>query len=63
MPRREQMGTNLRRWKTTLTIDAPGQHTLKVWMIDPGVIVDRITLYTEEPEESYFGPPESYRRK
>jgi len=32
-------------------------------MVDPGVILDRLTLYTEKPAVSYLGPPESYRRK
>ncbi len=39
-----------------------GKHTLKLWMVDSGVIIDRIILYTEAPKQSYFGPPESYFR-
>ena len=53
--------TNLRRCKTTVAIDKPGRHTLTVWMVDPGVIIDKIVLYTKDPKESYLGPPESYR--
>jgi hypothetical protein len=53
---------NLRRWTTTVTIDQPGHHTLTVWMVDPGVILDRIVLHTAVPKESYLGPPESFRR-
>lgn len=52
---------NLRRWTTQLRIDQPGQHTLTVWMVDPGVIIDRLTLHTEKPGYSYLGPPESFR--
>jgi hypothetical protein len=39
-----------------------GQHTLKVWMVDPGIVLDKILLKTGgEVEQSYLGPPESYR--
>jgi hypothetical protein len=54
--------TNLRRFTTTLAIDRPGRHTLAVWMVDPGVIIDKITLHTRKPVDSYLGPPESFRR-
>ncbi len=53
---------NLRRWTTHLRIDKPGKHTLTVWMVDPGVIIDRIALHTAKPGYSYLGPPESFRR-
>jgi hypothetical protein len=53
--------TNLRRFTTTLGIDRPGRRTLHLWMVDPGVIVDKIVLHTPHPVESYLGPPESFR--
>ena len=53
---------NLRRYATTVVIDEPGPHTLTVWMVDPGVVVDKIVLYTAAPTASYLGPPESYWR-
>ena len=53
---------NLRRYTTTVTIEKPGRHTLTVWMVDPGVVLDKIVLYFCPPKESYLGPPESYRR-
>ena len=52
---------NLRRFSTRVAIDRPGAHTLTVWMVDPGVIVDRIVLHTRKPVGSYLGPPESFR--
>jgi hypothetical protein len=42
-------------------IKAPGYHTLKIWMIDPGVVVEKIILDTGGVRASYLGPPESYR--
>jgi len=53
---------NLRRWTSKLSIAKPGRHTLSVWMVDPGVIIDKIVLHTAAPKESYLGPPESFRR-
>jgi hypothetical protein len=53
---------NLRRCATTVAVDKPGSHTLTVWMVDPGVIVDKIVIYTGAPKDSYLGPPESYWR-
>ncbi|MCH7227755.1 glycosyl hydrolase 115 family protein [Haloferula sp. A504] len=58
----EERLSNLRRWKTPVKIDAPGKHTLTVWMVDPGVILDRLVLHTQKPAPSYLGPPESFRR-
>ena len=53
---------NPRRYTTTITVDKPGRHTLSIWMVDPGVIINKITLYTKAPRTSYLGPPESYWR-
>lgn len=52
---------NLRRYTASIVIERPGRHTLKVWMVDPGVVLDKIVLYTGVPADSYLGPPESYR--
>ena len=35
---------NLRRLTTTVKIAAPGQHKLTIWMVDPGVIIDKLLL-------------------
>ena len=50
---------NVRRMTEILDIAKPGRHVLKIWMVDPGVVVDRIVLYTKLPKDSYLGPPES----
>jgi hypothetical protein len=53
---------NLRRWTTRLTVEKPGLHTLKIRMVDPGVVIDKLVLHTGGRRESYGGPPESFRR-
>jgi hypothetical protein len=44
---------------TKLNIDKPGNHTLKIWMVDPGIVLQKIVLYTTEPHHTYLGSPES----
>jgi hypothetical protein len=37
---------NLMILSGTLNITAPGSHTLKVWMVDPGMLLDKIVMKT-----------------
>jgi hypothetical protein len=41
----------------------PGRHVLKFWMVDPGVVLERIVVDMGGARPSYLGPPESFRAK
>jgi hypothetical protein len=44
---------------TTHSIATAGKHILKIWMVDPGVVMDKIVIDLGGAKESYFGPPET----
>lgn len=39
-----------------------GARTLKLWRVDPGVVIQRIEIVRDGLRPSYLGPPESVRR-
>jgi hypothetical protein len=42
------------------TINETGQHVVKFWAVDPGVVLQKLVIETGEVASSYLGPPESY---
>jgi hypothetical protein len=41
-------------------LEKPGEHVLKFWAVDPGVVLQKIVVETGELGPSYLGPPESF---
>jgi hypothetical protein len=51
----------IRRLASKHRAERPGAHVLKVWMITPGVVLERIVVDAGGVRESYLGPPPSVR--
>ena len=51
---------NARQIMSRHVLAQPGYHTLKIWAIDPGVVVQRILVDLGGLRPSHLGPPESF---
>jgi len=58
----ESVKDSVRIVKSTHLVETPGYHTLKIWRIDPGVVLQKIVVNTGGVKPSYLGPPESFHR-
>ena len=54
----EAVSDNIRKLTTRHHITQSGMHTVKYWMVDPGVILQKIVVNTGGLKPSYLGPPE-----
>jgi hypothetical protein len=58
----ESVKDSVRKVQSTHSLAKPGYHALKVWMVDPGVVLQKIVVNLGGVKPSYLGPPESYHR-
>ena len=60
----ESVRNNSRTVSSSHTVSGAGYHTLRVWMVDPAVVVQRVVIQTSESSKpvTYLGPPESFGR-
>ncbi len=62
----EDWGTSVkdsvRKVRSTHLLARSGYHTLKFWMVDPGVVLQKLVVSLGGVKPSYLGPPESYHR-
>jgi len=65
--------TALRAWERWVSDNAivtvtrhrlagPGAHVLHIWMVDPGVVLQKLVVERGQVRPSYLGPPESFHR-
>ncbi|KQQ40067.1 hypothetical protein ASF61_04510 [Duganella sp. Leaf126] len=52
---------NARVMRFKVRIEAPGQYDLKVIMVDPSLVVQKIVLHDSPLPDTYFGPPSQPR--
>jgi hypothetical protein len=53
---------SVRKVRSTHTIAAPGYHTLKIRMVDPALVLEKVIINLGGVQPSYLGPPESSRQ-
>lgn len=51
---------NNERLNASIKISTPGVHQIKLIGVDPDIIIEKIVIWTEKQQDSYFGPSESY---
>jgi hypothetical protein len=56
----ESVRDAVRKVRTSHTLDKAGYHTLKFWMVDPGVVLEKLVIDHGNLPPSYLGPPESF---
>jgi hypothetical protein len=52
---------NIKKLTTIVHISTKGRHVLKYWMVDPGVVLQKLVINAGGEKPSYLGPPESRR--
>ncbi len=50
---------NINIKSTKHAIDRPGKHTAKFWMVNPGVVLQKLVLDFGNQEKNYLGPEET----
>jgi GH35 family endo-1,4-beta-xylanase len=58
----KSVSDNFRKGYSVHNLSNPGYHILRLWMIDPGVVVQKIIVNTGGVKPCYLGPPESFYR-
>jgi hypothetical protein len=57
----QSVSDNIKIKTTEHYISAPGPHVLKFWLVDPGLVLQKIVIDLGGVKPSYLGPPETFR--
>ncbi|HTZ46546.1 MAG TPA: glycosyl hydrolase 115 family protein [Verrucomicrobiae bacterium] len=52
---------NIRISTSSHSVGGTGYHMLKIWMVDPGIVLEKLVVKLGPVRPSYLGPPESFR--
>lgn len=52
---------SIKVFKTPLSFDKAGKHTIKYWMINPGIVLQKLVLDLGGLKPGFLGPPETQR--
>jgi len=55
----QAVGDNIKVISSEHLLEKPGEHVLKFWMVDTGIVLQKIVVDTGGVKPSYLGPPES----
>jgi hypothetical protein len=58
----QMVSDNVKILTSKHSIREAGEHVLKFWMVDPGVVLQKIVIETGPCRPSYLGPPQSHHR-
>ncbi|HEY7236386.1 MAG TPA: glycosyl hydrolase 115 family protein [Gemmatimonadaceae bacterium] len=58
----QSVADNIRISTTRHQLAHAGEHVLKFWRVDPGVVLEKLVVDAGGVKPSYLGPPESYHR-
>jgi len=57
----DAVSSNVKIVTSEHVVGVPGKHVLKFWMVDPGVVLQKLVIDAGGLKPSYLGPPESAR--
>ena len=57
----QSVSDNLTIGATRHQVARAGEHVLKFWLVDPGIVLQKIVVDAGGVRPSYLGPPESWR--
>jgi len=53
----QSVSDNIRISTSTHNLSKAGRHTLKIWAVDPGIVLQKIVIDWGGVKQSYLGPP------